>query len=1054
MPLSPNISPGGRAIRTSIFAVWLFTFGATAALATSAEEAAGLIETSGVTGGLVVHVGCGDGRLTAALRAGEAFLVHGLDSEQDNVARAREHVTRLGLYGEVAVEQWNAGRLPYADNIVNLLVVENRGIPTTEECLRVLAPGGVVCVRSAGQWTKTVKPRPDELDEWTHFLYDAANNAVSHDSVVAPPKSLQWIGGPRFARSHEHLASISAVVASAGRIFYIVDEGPIESVAFPTDWALVARDAFSGVVLWKQPMGQWEPQLREFRSGPPQLPRRLVAVGDRVYVTPGYGEPVVALDAASGETVTTYKNTDRTEEIVFVDGLLLLAVECAAAESPEPEAAARRRGLPALLPQKRVLAVEADSGKIVWETPVEGLAPVTLGAAQGRAFYQAGAQAFALDLKTGDTLWQSEPLAKRVSPAAWYSPALTAYGNVLLWADGRMLTGLSAETGKTLWQSKSALNWHAPPDVLVAGGLVWTGQLRIHREPGITEGLDPLTGQVKRTRPADQETFQPGMTHHRCYRNKATERYLLLGRAGTEYLDVETGEIVPNHWVRGTCQYGVMPANGLLYAPPHACACFLTAKLNGFLALAPERDEGRGARDASKETSRLTQGPAYNTLIPNPQSLIPSPLDWPTYRHDPARSGAASTNIPAKLVRAWESDVGGKLSAVTVALDRCFLASADTHTVYALDVETGKQLWAFTAGGRVDTPPTITGGLAVFGSADGCVYCLSAADGSLVWRFQAAPEQRRIVVRGQLESAWPVHGSVMVEGDVASFAAGRSSFVDGGIRLFRVDLASGKKLTESTVYTPDAETGEQPLVDGFDMQGALPDVLGSDGTTVFMRQLCFDPTSLQPVAAKPHLFSPTGLVDDTWWHRTYWLYGSTFTSGWPGWWKTGNQVPAGRILAFDDKTIYGFGRSVFKNWPRNDGANWASVEPYHLFAASKQAAQAASPDAGVAKRKRGEEGSRFTWSVDSPVRARAMLLAGETILIAGPPNLGNHDEDALAAYQGRKGASLCTVAAADGTILGRQSLPAPPVFDGMSAAGGRVFVALEDGRLMCMAESK
>ena len=30
------------------------------------------------------------------------------------------------------------------------------------------------------------KPRPEEMDEWTHFNYDAGGNAVSHDRLVGP----------------------------------------------------------------------------------------------------------------------------------------------------------------------------------------------------------------------------------------------------------------------------------------------------------------------------------------------------------------------------------------------------------------------------------------------------------------------------------------------------------------------------------------------------------------------------------------------------------------------------------------------------------------------------------------------------------------------------------------------------------------------------------------------------------------------------------------------------------------------------------------------------
>ncbi|MHC5054840.1 MAG: hypothetical protein ACYTKD_08990 [Planctomycetota bacterium] len=71
--------------------------------------------------------------------------------------------------------------------LVNLVVAEDlAGVPT-DEVMRVLAPGGVAWVKGR----KTVKPRPDEIDEWTHYLYDASNRATSRDTVVGPPSILQ-----------------------------------------------------------------------------------------------------------------------------------------------------------------------------------------------------------------------------------------------------------------------------------------------------------------------------------------------------------------------------------------------------------------------------------------------------------------------------------------------------------------------------------------------------------------------------------------------------------------------------------------------------------------------------------------------------------------------------------------------------------------------------------------------------------------------------------------------------------------------------------------------
>ncbi|MHC4510499.1 MAG: hypothetical protein ACYTAO_16355 [Planctomycetota bacterium] len=41
---------------------------------------------------------------------------------------------------------------------------------------------------------------------------------------------------------------------------------------------------------------------------------------------------------------------------------------------------------------------------------------------------------------------------------------------------------------------------------------------------------------------------------------------------------------------------------------------------------------------------------------------------------------------------------------------------------------------------------------------------------------------------GQLESVWQLHRSVAVDGDLAYACAGRSSYLDGGLFLYAVDV--------------------------------------------------------------------------------------------------------------------------------------------------------------------------------------------------------------------------------------------------------------------------
>ena len=93
-------------------------------------------------------------------------------------------------------------------------------------------------------------------------------------------------------------------------------------------------------------------------------------------------------------------------------------------------------------------------------------------------------------------------------------------------------------------------------------------------QSGEYTGRDPLTGEVKKQ-------FYPDVPegtywfHHRCYQAKATEKYIMPSRTGIEYVDMEKQHWDLNHWVRGACLYGILPANGLLYSTPHACACYI-----------------------------------------------------------------------------------------------------------------------------------------------------------------------------------------------------------------------------------------------------------------------------------------------------------------------------------------------------------------------------------------------------------------------------------------------------------------------------------------------
>ncbi|SVB01303.1 uncharacterized protein METZ01_LOCUS154157, partial [marine metagenome] len=147
------------------------------------------------------------------------------------------------------------------------------------------------------------------------------------------------------------------------------------------------------------------------------------------------------------------------------------------------------------------------------------------------------------------------------------------------------------------------------------------------------------------------------------------------------------------------------------------------------------------------------------------------------------------------ILHDWRENpfVKGLVSAPTIANGRVFVARSEAHEVVSIDASSGKVSWRFTARGRVDTPPTIHRGLAIFGCHAGYVYALRADTGKMAWEFQAAPIDERIVAYGQVESPWPVPGAVLAMDKSVYFVAGRQQLADGGVLVFAIDALTGEK---------------------------------------------------------------------------------------------------------------------------------------------------------------------------------------------------------------------------------------------------------------------
>ncbi len=1023
-------------------------------------------------GGLVVCLGCDEPPFLAGLLKNDRTMVHGLDTNPAEIEQVRRFLHEKGIHGKVTVDLYDGKHLPYVDGMVNLIFVGDREEVPFEELNRVLAPEGKIAHPEGSSMTVTKKPRPENIDRWTHFLHDSGNNAVAEDEEVGPPKRLRWVAGPRWCRSHEFPSSVNAVVTDGKRIYTIFDEAPAGVYQdLPQDCKVVARDAFNGMLLWKVPLRKWQP---EFGTGLGNrwnihhtIPRRLIAQGNRVYVTLQFlDSPVSVLDAATGEVLTeALEGTKGTDEMVLCEGVLVTKTT-----RQRSVGATEKMGPDDL--QDALVAVDIESNRPLWRKPNLSVIPYAMAAQGGCVVYHDTEKLVCLDLQSGEPLWSTPcptgPTLGAVSTLVLQDGKVLFHGRGYPDGDqtkkqGFYLTVLSLDDGKQLWQRRGTRGQAAactqPTDLFVIDGVVWLG--------GFLNGYDLDTGEVAETVTIDK-LISPGH-HYRCHRSKATDRYLIWPKRGAEFVDLEEGEHMRNDWLRAPCFTGATPANGLFYAPPSQCFCYPGVKVAGFLAMSshkPSKLEPAGA-------DRLQKGTVFDEV---PEAAASPEVDWPMYRHDAKRSGSTPMDVDANVAPRWEISLACQGTQPLVVGDRLWVVEKEIHRLRCLNRKNGRPLWDFTASGKIDSAPTYDRGRLLFGCRDGSVYCLCAEDGKLVWRFQAAPHRREILSYGQLESLWPVQGSVLVEDGVVYFAAGRSSFLDGGILVYGLDAETGRVLHHHHLEGPwpdiQTETGTP-----FAMEGALPDLLVSDGQNLYMQRIKFDRklNRLETIQESPlgeldmganHLVATGGFLDDTGFDRLYWMH----SHRWPGFYFSQYAPKSGQLVVFDEDTTYAV--KYFYRRIQWSPAFYPDDQGYLLFADDNRnqpileergtpprAIDWLPEEAASDKHRRGgrgvEKGTGYVrekpakWQKMVPLRIRAMVLARDRLFAVGMPDVID-PKDPYASIEGRQGALLQVFSAKDGSLLHSLSLADAPAFDGLSAAHGALFLVTQNGKLICL----
>ena len=240
------------------------------------------------------------------------------------------------------------------------------------------------------------------------------------------------------------------------------------------------------------------------------------------------------------------------------------------------------------------------------------------------------------------------------------------------------------------------------------------------------------------------------------------------------------------------------------------------------------------------------------------------------------------------------------------------------------------------------------------------------------------------------------------------------------------------------------------------MAGTHTTLMSGDADSVYLKTYRFDHSLKERGQKRNHLLSITGLLGEEWFVRNYWLYGATLGGGWGHWATIANQVPAGRILSFDESGIYGYGRVKYEN-----GRTGHRTNNYMLFHEKYYENVIDTLFKGGKGKNNKDKSARRkqVWSDIDSLTTRAMCLAGSKLFIAGPPEPGprkadimefQNQQEAIDRFTGKKGVFLAAYDKAKGKSLGKIKLSGMPVFDGMITTNRKLYISMKDGSIICL----
>jgi len=953
----------------------------------------------------------------AALARQSELLVYVQHPDAGVVASARVALDRAGLLGtRVFVEQGDWSKIHLASQLADAVIVLPDGVdqaqPHRAELERVVRPLGKLILGRE----ESVKPYPAGADDWTHPYHRPDNNTQSTDRLARAPYLTQFLAEPYY------IPFPVVVTSSAGRVFRAIGHVGYKE----RDWSwlntLVASNGYNGTILWTHPL---EEGFNIHRN-------TMVATPETLYLADSRSCKLI--DAATGqvtdEIVAPAGATGRVWKwMALEDGVLWAIVGGEEFRDATLRGHRTHAGWP-------------------WQ-------PMTAGYDRPDYPWGFGRTMFALDLATRKVRWmhvEPEPIDARA--------VAMRDGRIYFYSHPNWLACRDAATGKELWRTADkdlleAIGPHGRAQIyhhgyssqvylfagpqavyfagpqrprLVAastddGRLLWQypdGNLQlVLRDEGLyalgctgpSKLFDPLSGKVL----ADLAVRRENCTRATGTIDSVFARGFQHG--GTLRLSVPEHHPERIATMRPGCHDGVIATGGMLHWGPWMCDCNLS--LVGMVGLAPAGDFPFHS-DAVEADRLETFAPAEAAIAP----LEIAPGDWPTYRADNRRRASSPVDVPAHVREAWRyTPPGPRDPAAPVTAGGLIFLSGSDGVVRAVDAAGGTTRWTAYTGGPITFPPAVHGGRLWVASGDGWVYALEAATGKPLWRFRAAPALEKINLYGRLASRWPAAAGVLVEDGVVYTAAGVASY-DG-----------------THVYALDAATGHIRWQNN--RSGCLRNDQRASGVSVQGHLLLH---AGRLFLAGGNVASPAVYDLGT---------GQCLNQLGPEW---SAKAPRGRELFVVNNHVVAFDRLLYS--PKD---YWAC----RYFC--QRLVQADSADVlvrGVDDRlfrivpgQGPDKKPRRAWTTRAFSEPLALALGKNALVVAGTLANAKDPTNAKDVANAKQAAdakhAVAALALDDGRVLWQHELPARPAQWGLALdSAGRLFVALEDGSYVALAEAE